>query len=262
VPYQRQNLNATQEKEKGKKLNKDGEKKSRWQHNHHRHHQRHKNHFSSSFQQKLQKEPVFVDSDGVDFKAKKEEEMGSEWVTLMERVRRKPILFLLAVTILLFYVTPLYHHKSPYITFPIICKNASCLQASSAAGIASSLWAVETHPDYLVYSPGCKIMEMDAFDKSVTKFLKKGKPMKCNQRLTNLEDQKIVIDDNFRKSWKTKKTKCCFRSIHRVQQRPDKYDKDADWGIKCKTPLQYPILSQHVTTHSDANHNNALNHKQ
>lgn len=42
---------------------------------------------------------------------------------------------------------------------------------------------VESHPDYIVYTPGCKIMEMNPFDKSVKKFLKTGKPVKCVPRM-------------------------------------------------------------------------------
>ena len=50
----------------------------------------------------------------------------------------------------------------------------------------------QPHPEYLVYTYSCKISDMNAFDNSVSKYIKKGYLQKCDKPFV-LSSNKVSI---------------------------------------------------------------------
>lgn len=74
-------------------------------------------------------------------------------------------------------------------------------------------------PAYIIDTPGCKIPNVDPFDKSVLKYIKNPTTMKCSDKLPLIQsDQRSIwIDEDALKTYKFKKAsdiECCYADLN------------------------------------------------
>lgn len=72
---------------------------------------------------------------------------------------------------------------------------------------------------YLVWSPSCRIPDIDPYHESVRTLIKKVNPVKCSQLppLTRISNDKLIYDNKISPKYANKqKMSCCYQNIQRT----------------------------------------------
>lgn len=81
---------------------------------------------------------------------------------------------------------------------------------------------------YLVWSPNCRIPDVDPFHPSIRRFVKKVEPIKClhEKPLTYTKGYNLILDEKLTRRYT--KLSCCYSEVKRITEDSNKYSELAD----------------------------------